>query len=213
MQVFFSRTQNQDLFLMACKSGNLIQVEISLKELKNEGEFYFHKFQEDQGQNCLHLATINGHLEVMKYLQTNLDSRIFTLALDAKTKNGMIYGQPLTVLEMASYHGHLEICKWLLSVDNFLLLNFELHSAASNGHLDVVKFFVSKGVDINVLSVDSGTTVLMDAVLGNHLEICKFLISQNCDLNIQSRNENVTALDIAKFNGHQEIITHLEQIM
>ena len=114
---------------------------------------------------------------------------------------------------MASYHGHLEICKWLLSVDNFLLLNFELHSAASNGHLDVVKFFVSKGVDINVLSVDSGTTVLMDAVLGNHLEICKFLISQNCDLNIQSRNENVTALDIAKFNGHQEIITHLEQIM
>ena len=51
------------------------------------------------------------------------------------------------------FSGHLEICKWLLSVDSLLLMNFELHWAASKGHLDVVKFFVSKGVDINVLSV------------------------------------------------------------
>ena len=93
---------------------------------------------------------------------------------------------------------------------NFLITkiswNLILKAASTGSSITPNKYFVFS-------PVDSGTTVLMDAVLGNHLEIVKFLISQNCDLNIQSRNENVTALDIAKYNGLQEIITHLEQIM
>ena len=87
--------------MWACKSGNLTQVQKSLEELKNEGELNFHNIQ-IQGHNCLHLAAREGHLEVMKFLQINLDSRVFTLALDAHAK---ITNNRITVLEIASIYG------------------------------------------------------------------------------------------------------------
>ena len=53
---------------------------------------------------------------------------------------------------------------------------FALHLAASEGHLDVVKWLVENGCDVNVKDRWGGTP-LQDAIRGKFAAVADFLIS------------------------------------
>ncbi len=54
-----------------------------------------------------------------------------------------------------------------------------LHSAACGGKLDILKYLISKGADIN----SGDRTLLHSAVLGQNLRIVEYLINKGADVN------------------------------
>ena len=56
-----------------------------------------------------------------------------------------------------------------------------LHNAAGHGHLEVVKWLVAQGFDVNGTD-DLGDTVLDDAIEGLHFDIVEYLISVGADV-------------------------------
>jgi len=71
-----------------------------------------------------------------------------------------------------------------------------LNIAARNGSRDVIRYFLSKGADVNLTAEDRGTTALIDSVMAKHLDIADDLIKARADLNVKDKNGQ-TALVVA----------------
>ena len=81
--------------------------------------------------------------------------------------------------------------------------------AATKGHLNVVKFLVDIGVDIETKN-DDGRTALMLASWNNKLEMVNFLIENGANINVEdgrnyTHDGGQTSLMLAAFNGHFDI--------
>ena len=59
-----------------------------------------------------------------------------------------------------------------------------LYTASNFGHLDVVKYLISKGADVNMES--NGGTALNIASYKGYLEIVKYLVEKGADVNMES---------------------------
>lgn len=79
---------------------------------------------------------------------------------------------------------------------------FNLIRAADRGQLEIVKFLIERGVDVDASTVD-GVTPLMYAAQNGYTEIMEYLISKGADVNATPDNK-VTALIGAVRTGHYE---------
>ncbi|WP_174515771.1 ankyrin repeat domain-containing protein [Wolbachia endosymbiont of Cardiocondyla obscurior] len=80
-----------------------------------------------------------------------------------------------------------------------------IHTAASHGDLEIVRFFIEKaGYDINLRDED-GCTLLFYAAVGGCLEVVRYLIKKGADINATAKT-GATALHIAARVGHLEVI-------
>lgn len=70
--------------------------------------------------------------------------------------------------------------------------------AALYGHIDIVKYLIEKGADLNILT-SSGNNILQRAVHHGRLSIVEYLLTCKVDLN-NVNNKRYTALDIAEEN-------------
>ena len=77
--------------------------------------------------------------------------------------------------------------------------------ASANGHLEVVKYLLENGADINAKDSNWGYTVLIYAAEYVNLETVQFLIENGADFNIKN-NEGKTALDLAKTEEIKEVL-------
>ncbi len=75
------------------------------------------------------------------------------------------------------------------------------------GYLDIVKYLVANGADINAKS-DNGGTALMFAARDGQLEIVKYLVSKGANVNYTSKHY-WTALKTAAGNGQLEVVKYL----
>lgn len=71
-----------------------------------------------------------------------------------------------------------------------------LNIATRYERVEIVKWLVSKGCDINAVSLDRGYTAIMDAVWKGNIELTKFFIENNAELNTLSK-EGQTMLVLA----------------
>ena len=78
-----------------------------------------------------------------------------------------------------------------------------MYSAASNGHLEIVKILIHSHADTNAAD-HIGVTPLYSAVRYGHLEIVKILIESHADINAAD-NFGVTPLRAASMWGHVKI--------
>ena len=76
-----------------------------------------------------------------------------------------------------------------------------LMSAVMCDHLDVVKYLVAKGADVNAKSSNNGTTPLMSAAMRDLLDMVKYLIANGADVNAKD-SEGTTPLMLAATWGH-----------
>ncbi|KAJ7759531.1 ankyrin repeat-containing domain protein [Mycena metata] len=83
----------------------------------------------------------------------------------------------------------------------------DLFVASQNGHLDVVKFLIEHGADVNAENED-GCTSLYLASRNGRLEVVKFLIEHGANINA-SDNDGYTSLSIASANGHLDVVKFL----
>lgn len=82
-----------------------------------------------------------------------------------------------------------------------------LHRVSLYGRLDMVKFLVQKGSDVNAVNND-GETALHYASFHNRLDVAKFLVEAGADVNAVN-SDGETALDHASSNENIDIVKFL----
>ncbi|MGL1891731.1 MAG: ankyrin repeat domain-containing protein [Spirochaetaceae bacterium] len=80
--------------------------------------------------------------------------------------------------------------------------------AIRSNHLEIVKFLIDLGADINAISDDRNNTPIMDASSSGYMDSVKLLVSEGADLECQSKNGQ-TALILAVGHGDIELSNYL----
>ena len=107
-------------------------------------------------------------------------------------------------LRQASEKGQLEVVKYLVEI-GVDIDNDALVRASQNGHLAVVKYLVEQGADIHA---DDDVALLWASEEG-HLDVVKYLVDQGADIHA----DNNRALRGAVFTGHLDIVKYLVEYL
>jgi ankyrin repeat protein len=86
-------------------------------------------------------------------------------------------------------------------------LNTPLHLASLNGHLEIIKYLIKKGVDVNAKNRKSQTPLHL-AIHNAHKNIIDFLLHHNANINALD-SEGDTPLAWAAYKGQLEIVKQL----
>ena len=79
-----------------------------------------------------------------------------------------------------------------------------LHAASFEGHLQVVRYLLRLGVDVNVLNAQNNTPLLLASLKG-HRDIVQCLLDHSADLDLRNKWHNSPIL-LAAFFGHIDIV-------
>lgn len=82
-----------------------------------------------------------------------------------------------------------------------------LHVASKQGQLEIVKFLVSKGIDIDAKGGTFDASALKLAALAGHLAIVSYLIEIGAELDVSLAQRN--PLFGAIYGGHKEVVEFL----
>merc|ERR1712113_207668 len=204
--------------------GDFVQIFVESGQVNNVDAC-----DEKYGLTPLMLASVEGHLDIVKYLVekgANVD------AFDDKNYTAMMHANANNRLEILKYlmeirggvdnqqlllnackKGHLAVVKYLLekgaNVDahNIEESTSSLILACNGGHLEVVKYLVEEGADVHARDSLHDSTLMVACKVG-HLELTKYLVEKGVD--IHARNiRNMTAFDFASMYGHADISTYL----
>ena len=164
--------------------------------------------------SCLHLATQNGHLLLVRYLVDEVGCR---MTLDE-------HGRSPAYLAAAG--GHLDILKYLIeekgadprfrTSKGWKTARFTVppgrslvHIASGKGFLHVVRYLVEyHGCDPSCKD-DTGITPLHLACNQGHTDIVSYLITEaQCDPNLTSEDGR-TCLHVASYGGRLDVIKYL----
>jgi ankyrin repeat protein len=86
-------------------------------------------------------------------------------------------------------------------------------NAASFGNLDIVKFLVEHGANVNAAATVAGFTgytALIYASERGQVNVVKYLIKHGANINAKKKNGD-TALSLAENNGHTEVARILRE--
>ena len=126
----------------------------------------------------------------------------------------IVYGSDIDeVLATAAENGALKEVQELIGKGAYIKAQnpwdgtTALMMASKKGHLEVVKYLVKEGADINQVSRYE-RTALIEASENGHLEIVKYLIKIGVDISAKNVN-NYTALMLASGSGHIEVVRYL----
>ncbi|UPA55776.1 ankyrin repeat domain-containing protein [Wolbachia pipientis] len=96
-----------------------------------------------------------------------------------------------TILRIASENCNLEIVKFsvenLLDIDTQISKLTTLHYAAGEGCLEVVKFLIDEGINVNIIN-GYGSTALHNAAYRGNLEIIRVLLEKGVNPTIRNKD-------------------------
>ena len=109
-------------------------------------------------------------------------------------------------LMLAAFDGELALVKNLV-LEKKAAVNkpgwSPIHYAATNGHLDITKFLMANGAQVNSLSPSETTPLMMSIGSGND-QLIKYLLDNGADLRLRN-HEGYTAIDVAQLFGKDDI--------
>ena len=192
----------------------------------------------ENGSTLLHLAAYDGRLEIIKFLcgkfpnmipvtdstghspghyaagSGNVEVFKYLLSKDidpmAQTANGS------SCLLKAAYTGKLEMVEYLTETFPELLIMDDqfkctaAHYSACEGHVDVLKYLLSKGISPLLQTVD-GHTILHIAAFHGRAEVVAFLCKAYPDLIPVEDIAGQTVFTFAESGGHQNIMEYLRK--
>ncbi len=192
---YLQSKRNQALF-DAAREGSAVGVQAALArgaDISSQDDYY---------GTALHIASLFGRLEVVKYL--------ISCGADIEAKNSC--GE--TPLHIGSREGRLEVVKHLISYGADIDAKNRygetpLHIASDYGQIEIVKYLISVGADIEAKNV-CDNTALHRASLFGRLEVVKYLAAMGA--NIEAKSEyGQTAFGIAMKNARH--LVHGDEII
>ena len=164
---------------------------------------------------ALKMAAQGGHLEVVKYL------------LQHKANTNVVDDGNDDALRMAAQKGHLRVVRYLIKQDantNVVGSDSDIIISAAAGGLDVLKYLISKGLNVN----DNSKSALKSAVKSGKLEVVqeflefklptqsvawKYLIGQdpkhnsglNANINMLNSDDFLAAIE----SGNTDLVRYL----
>lgn len=145
----------------------------------------------------LMVASEEGYIKIVKALiSANAE-------INRQTKCGS------SALYLASTGNYLEVVKILMKHKAKININGHhgtpLFGAAQHGNLQVVRYLIENGADINLACTDINATPLMVASEHGYDEVVKALLELNAKVNKKTKNGNF-ALRLASMYGHLTIV-------
>jgi len=142
-----------------------------------------------KGNGMFHYAAQTGNEEVMKKLAE--DYKVNTAVNEKTNENAILFASrrfsrsgaetPLSFYQFLEKEFDLD--PTIVANDG----NTVLHNLATRTkNLDLLKYFVEKGVDPNILDEKNNNTLILAASRANH-EIIDYLISKTADVNIKNK--------------------------
>ena len=118
-------------------------------------------------------------------------------------------------IHTAAANGNLDQVKSLLAGDATLVSaedqnatrDLPLHSAAGAGHLEVIRYLVEAGAEVDGGDSD-GSTPLHVAALRGHLTCVEYLVDKGADVALQDQN-GAWSLTFALSGGNEEVVASL----
>lgn len=153
----------------------------------------------DEGLSPLMHSAKKGYTNIAKILLEYGADTTFT------TSSGK------TAMTMACFFGHLEMLELLIAYHSPWEIpsksgQYPIHSAVSGGNLEIVKFFLNKGVCVDLLEHGTKWTPLMrGVVVGTSLEILELLLKKGAATDARD-DEYKTPLMLAVINGREETV-------
>ncbi|KAI4985817.1 hypothetical protein ZWY2020_018447 [Hordeum vulgare] len=168
--------QQQKTLLRAARDGSLRLLKETAQGLASgaQGEVVLlEAVADDDGNRALHLAAMEGRVEICRYL-------VKDLRLDVNKTNAT-GGTPLF---LSASSGRVAASKYVLDhgADPTLVgdLGSPLHGAAGHGHCGIVELLLSKGITVDFECVFG--TPLHAAALHKHDDVVKILLEHHADV-------------------------------
>ena len=184
------------------------------------------------GTNCLHIASLYGHLNLCKTFIDKYNFDVFVAnndewrALHFSAKNGSfnlfsyilekgseIYCKTKSmenVLHLAAHEGHYDVCEFVLEYfikdykDKNAMKQYTLNGKFYSSQV----FYKYKTIFLHAMDVD-GNTYLHLAAQGNQAEICELLLKYDTEIITLLNKKDETARKIAKDNGFKDVLNAL----
>lgn len=177
-------------FFEMIKEGDTVKVEALLKHnpqlanARNEG-----------GISALLFAVYYGKADIADVLLEN--------------------GAMVDIFEACAVGARDKVIK-LLALDPYLLNSYShdgwtpLHMAVFFGHIDLVRFLLDAGADIDALSKNGQDLTPLHSALANphHAKVSLLLIEKGADITL-AQSEGYTPLHYAAANGTDDVVIHL----
>ena len=213
----------------AAQLGSAPLVRLLLQSLSSDDRRSVKLLGDNNGDTVLHVATFNGHMDIVKLFLTEQ-------CWDPNLKNS----KEQTCLHLACLGGHVDIVKLLVAKRNSLslqqscataslLMSFEhlsgqifkcdvnsmdsfgktpAHYACEQGHVGVARVLHDCGADMTSRDT-SGNACLHLAASNGHRSVVNFLVGE-CEADPNSKgSEAEAALHSASRNGHDEVVRDL----
>jgi len=87
-----------------------------------------------------------------------------------------------------------------------------LHTAAAQGHLEVVNFLLENGSSLITIAKSNGKTVLHSAARNGHVEIVKALLNKEPEIAVRMDKKGQTALHMAVKGQNLELVDDLVKL-
>jgi len=163
-------------------------------------------------QSPLHLAVLTKQPSVVsKLVESGADvmsrDRNGNTALSIACRDGLF--RIVNILVTAVKHRYVNECLQTQMSQLFAVVNYEghtcIHLAANNNHLEVVKFIIESGADINTAEAKTGRTILHNACISGDKTLVRYLIKlRSCNINAKSY-DSLTPFDLARARSHDTI--------
>ncbi|XP_046572150.1 transient receptor potential cation channel subfamily A member 1 homolog [Haliotis rubra] len=180
----------------ACSTGTGAGVEMVDLLLQRENSKKMMETKDAGGNTCLHIATENGHEEIIQKLLAN------GADVSVDRNDGMY------PLHLAVISGNLKIVKAFLT--NTKKSSFEnkaqstpLHLAAQYNHLEIAEYLLEELQDLVTKQDNDNNTPLHIAALYNHSRIVKLLMENGGEIDAKNLKGRIPLHGAAKM-GHIE---------
>lgn len=87
----------------------------------------------------------------------------------------------------------------------------DMFHAACRGDVELVRFHIAQGIDVNYAHPEFLETALVAAILADQVEVAQLLLDSGADPELVSPMDRLTPLEAAQARGHEGLVRRLSQ--